>query len=528
MASSTQSSDFSPLAASFKEMLADHLPESSSEGLVVLHSAPLIHSAYNVLRNLHYTLLADHFRQNDIAHFFSTRISFLEGALISLATTVYHLFFAIVYTGIVALTVGQSDSFARDCYHHWVNCHYSLLSTATSLVSFVTPKYGSQLSIKLFESIFESILENYHKDINPKKEKLFVAKIKNVFKEHYGIIHNLLRGHYADTFEKKEGPCLARLKEYVSKANGLYYQQANSDELSLFDVFDLYRRNFSDVRAFDEAVKALKLARKPVLKNGEASTEPTITTNFSPLVTSVRELLQKSLVHSSSRVTLVFHSSALIHIAYNTIRNLPYSFEARNFVINDLSHFISSRVAFLEGALISIAATVHNLFFAIIYTGIAIVTFGLSENALAKDRNYHWINAYYSFLSIFTAIASVISPKYGSYLNIGLFYYFVWKSILNDYSNDKVQEPQLLSDIKKIFNENYATIYNKAKSWYGKTFALQEGPSLEWLKQKINEAEFIHYNPNYPKKTCLVKVFDKFIGKFPSYSDLIKEEATDV
>jgi hypothetical protein len=52
MASPTQSSDFSPLAADFREMLAVHLPESSSEAIVVLHSAPLVQTAYNVLRNL--------------------------------------------------------------------------------------------------------------------------------------------------------------------------------------------------------------------------------------------------------------------------------------------------------------------------------------------------------------------------------------------------------------------------------------------------------------------------------------------
>lgn len=515
MASSTQSSDFSPLAVSFREMLADHLPESSSEGLVVIHSAPIVHTAYNVLRNLHYTLLADHFGQSGVAHFLSSRVSFLEGALISLAMTIHHFFFAIVYTGIVALTVGRSDSLARDCYHHWVNSYYSLLSTGTSLVSFVTPRYGSELSINLMGSILNSILDNYHKDINPKKEKLFVAKIKKVFNEHYGIIRNWARGHYADTFEKKEGPCLERLKEYVDKARALHYHQENTDELSLLDVFDLYRRNLSDVQAFDEAVKSLKLARSSVLKTGEVPTEPAVATNFSPLVTSVRDLLHQRLEGSSSRAMVVVHSSALIHTAYNTIRNLHYSFLANHFGVNDVPHVLSSRVAFIEGALVSLASTIHNLFFAIVYTAIGILTFGLSGNAIAKDRDHHWSNAYYSFLSIITAIVSIVTPKYGSYLSIGLFIY-VLRSILNDYSKEiGSQETQLLGDLKDIFNAHYKSIYNKAKGWYGKTFAVQEGPSLEWLRQQINKAETIHYYSDKPDQICLVNVFDEFRRKFP-------------
>jgi hypothetical protein len=166
---------------------------------------------------------------------------------------------------------------------------------------------------------------------------------------------------------------------------------------------------------------------------------------------------------------------------------------------------------------------VHNLFFAIVYTGIGIMTFGLSGSAFANDRDHHWGNAYYSFLSIFTAIASIITPKYGSYLSIYLFIKILG-AIQEDYNKDIINhDKQLIDGVKQIFNDNYLSIYNKAKDWYGKSFDVQEGPALEWLRLQINQAQSIHFQPKYSDQVCLVNIIDEFWRKFP-YLKPKKEE----
>ncbi len=187
MASSVQSSDAFPLVNQFREMLDNYVPESSSGAMVAVQSSALANTAYNIIRNLHYTFLAEHFGATDFAHFLSTRIAFLEGALISLATTVHNLFFAVMYTALVVGTLGVFQASVHHCNHHWMNSYYSFLTTGTALASVVTPYYGSYLSLALFGSILNSILQDYKNDISP-NERQFLAKIKIIFKDNYNFI----------------------------------------------------------------------------------------------------------------------------------------------------------------------------------------------------------------------------------------------------------------------------------------------------------------------------------------------------
>ncbi len=245
---------------------------------------------------------------------------------------------------------------------------------------------------------------------------------------------------------------------------------------------------------------------------------------FSTFVDQFRDTLDEYLPKSSSGSMVALHSSALIHTAYNVLRNAHYSFKAKDFGVNDLSHFLASRVSFLEGALISAASTVHNLFFALIYTVAAMATFGVAQS-LVRDCYHHWINCYYSFLTTTSGLASVITPQYGSYLSLGVFVH-VLNSILNDYKDDiGNRESELVGRVKKIFKQYFDTINNWARSYYD-NYEPEVKDSLEWLLEQVTEAEAIFYNPDQPDDIYLFGIIDKFWKKFPKLKPLSKH--TDI
>lgn len=519
MASSIQSSEAHPLVNSFRDMLNDHLPESSSGAMVAIHSSGLVHTAYNIIRNLHYTALAEHFGVNDIAHFLAARVAFLEAALISIATTVHNIFFAAVYTVLVVGTLGIFQTFVRHCNHHWVNSYYSFLSTGTSLVGVVTPYWGARLSLNLFVSISNSILQDYKNDISP-KEGQFLAKIKKIFNENYNFVRNWVQGHSEDTFEIEMGPSLAWLHKKINEVKCIH-NKSNEASICLADVIDIFRKNYNDVNALEQAIKNLQSTREKSLNQNEVAAPPVDPPNFYPLVTDVRAMLKEELPESSSGALAVLQSSALVHTAYNIIRNSHYTFFAKDFGVNDFAHFLSSRIAFIEGVLISAVATVHNLFFAIIYAALSIATFGHSDTII-RHRNHHWQNSYYSLLSTGVSLLSVLTTYYGSGLSVLLFIN-IFNSILRDYKKEKaVNDTQIYTRIKVIFNKHYQIIYDWSKGYYKTTFEKQEKPALEWLKTMINEAKTTHYEEGEPEDICGVDIADIFVRHFPNIDALEK------
>ncbi|MBS0629357.1 MAG: hypothetical protein JSS30_03930 [Verrucomicrobia bacterium] len=245
---------------------------------------------------------------------------------------------------------------------------------------------------------------------------------------------------------------------------------------------------------------------------------PVKTFGFSSFLDSFRDTLDEYLPKSSSGSIVALNSSALIHTAYNVLRNAHYSFKAADFGVNDLSHFLSARVSFLEGALISLASTVHNFFFALIYTIAIVGTFGVAQS-LVNNCNHHWINCYYSFLTTGSGLASVITPQYGSYLSLGVFVH-VLNSILNDYKDDiGNREPELTGRVKKIFKQYFETINNWARSYYD-NYEPEVKNSLDWLMEQVTEAEAIFYNPDKPDEVYLFGIIDEFWKKFPKLKPL--------
>jgi len=210
---------------------------------------------------------------------------------------------------------------------------------------------------------------------------------------------------------------------------------------------------------------------------------------FSPMMTSIRDGLERYLPEFSEKGVTVLRSSALAHTAFAILKNVHYSFFASAFGVNDLPHVLSSRVANVETALISAVSAVHNLFFAVFYTLLVVATLGLSYTVAAHCRE-HWVNGIYGVVTTSIGMVSVLTPYYGTGLNL-LFFRSIWRSLMSDYQHDlNLFERPLLRKVKAIWKENRTLIFDFTRLKVGDLrFQNEFKPSLNHIEKKLYESE---------------------------------------
>lgn len=230
MSSSIKPADFSSMMADFREGLHNYLPDSSQRAEVVLASSALVHTAYTILKNLQYSVLTQ-VGVNTLPQMLSARVSFLEGALISGASTIHNLFFVVIYTALLFATLTLSQNLARDCHKHWISGFYSLYTTGISVVGVITPYVGTGLTYYLFRSIWNSFKRDYGNDLY-EFERPLMSHVKWIFNRNHTYIFDTLRGHYGDEkFRNEVQPSLDYIQKQLKAARKV------DDLIGLMDDF---------------------------------------------------------------------------------------------------------------------------------------------------------------------------------------------------------------------------------------------------------------------------------------------------
>jgi len=214
------------------------------------------------------------------------------------------------------------------------------------------------------------------------------------------------------------------------------------------------------------------------------------TTDLSLIFYSLRQRLARYLPESSERAHVLLQSAALVQITYATLKAIPYAFLSKELGTNDLGNMLSTRVTFLEAAVISVASTICNIAFTLLYMALSFATLGLS-NSVNFSMRKHWSHVTYGFTSIGIALVGVITPYYGAGLTV-----YLLSAILNRmkecYGRDVLLfERPLLNEIKDI-TRNYATIvsnYVRQKLGNDLKFQAEHEPSLRYIEGKIHMAE---------------------------------------
>ncbi|NGX60476.1 MAG: hypothetical protein KR126chlam3_01651 [Chlamydiae bacterium] len=206
---------------------------------------------------------------------------------------------------------------------------------------------------------------------------------------------------------------------------------------------------------------------------------------LSGLMSSIREGMKKYLPESSDKGQIVLESSALLQVSYASLKNIPYEFLEKDF---SLTQMLASRVTFLEAGLMSLASAVTNLFFAIVYTFLVVLTLGLSENLLARCK-VHWMHMTYGFIMTGISACGVIRPYYGIGLN-GLFLKSTVNATVRCYEKDlsRFQRP-LINYIQKIAKQHSPVVHDFARSGKEQRYQDYYKYSLEHIEGRIHSAK---------------------------------------
>lgn len=209
---------------------------------------------------------------------------------------------------------------------------------------------------------------------------------------------------------------------------------------------------------------------------------------FSKLVASLREGLEKYLPDSSEEAQVVFESTALVQISYASVKNFAYAAYAKEFGINDLPHMISSRVTYIEATLICLVTAVHNLFFGIVYSALVVATLGLSQN-FRNSCKLHWIQMTYGLLGAGIGIAGTLLPYVGMMANAYLLY-SIMQSFKACYFKDNSRfERDFVEFIQQMAIKHSFFFYDLARSRVSLTEYLHVyEPSLKHIEGRIHSA----------------------------------------
>lgn len=211
-------------------------------------------------------------------------------------------------------------------------------------------------------------------------------------------------------------------------------------------------------------------------------------------------MMDRYLPNSSGRGWTILESSAIVQMFYTSLKNIPYAYltpgeniaklkdlyakvssgeltkipGALGSVVQEVvsSFFqmvrspeaLESRVSYLEATLMAGVSTVHNLFFALLYTLLSSATLGFSKKLNFRCR-LHWAHFTYGVVASGIGLVGVVSPFCGVALN--LFHGFsLVRGFRKSYDHDvNLFERPLLQKIKEIVVKYRETIhaYTRAK-----------------------------------------------------------------
>lgn len=218
MSSSVTKSDFSESFVKLRRNLEDYLEHSTNIARTYGESSALTQLTFTSIKNIPYVFFADKFENFDICHFFSSRASYLESGLMSVASVVHNFVMGLIYTIAVVVTLGTSKTLNHSFSKHWHHCGYAGICVAIASVGLVTPTWGAKLNFGIILYRFLPILrENYQSDAQTFKGPLLAA-IKNFFISNRDLVDKLYKTQVAHTYRTVIKDELDKIQEKLDEA----------------------------------------------------------------------------------------------------------------------------------------------------------------------------------------------------------------------------------------------------------------------------------------------------------------------
>ncbi|MBS0653502.1 MAG: hypothetical protein JSR39_08290 [Verrucomicrobia bacterium] len=142
--------------------------------------------------------------------------------------------------------------------------------------------------------------------------------------------------------------------------------------------------------------------------------------NYQPLLRIVQDEIPVLLQSRGAKGLVdIIDSSALATVTAASAKNIPYTFLSEQTGTNTFYHGTTARLRYLESGLMSVVSLVHNVAFAVVFTALAIVTFGQVQ-AINDLFRREWMHAGLSLGCIVASLAGTIIPKAGQLVNVAV------------------------------------------------------------------------------------------------------------
>lgn len=208
---------------------------------------------------------------------------------------------------------------------------------------------------------------------------------------------------------------------------------------------------------------------------------------LAPFYHKMKHAIDENLPDSSDTLHVFLHSRALEIVTLTTLKNLPYIAFGSHLEINDCSHFLSSRVDYLEASLMTLASFIHNFVMTFLYMGLAGLALGFSDQ-LNFFCYEHWQHTVFSTAFFGVAVIGILIPSLAALANFKLIEsgYNVLKGNLEN-DRQKFEKP-LIKQIQTIYEEYKGDIEDVFRASFERAvFAIDISPLKEKFNKRINE-----------------------------------------
>lgn len=210
---------------------------------------------------------------------------------------------------------------------------------------------------------------------------------------------------------------------------------------------------------------------------------------FTKLVATFSEGVEKYLPDSSEETQVVLESTPLFQISYASLKNFPYAYSAKEFGINDLGHMLKTRVIYIEATLLCLISAVHNLCFGLIYSALVVGTLGLYQN-FRNSCKIHWIHMFHGLLSVGIGLLGTLLPYYGMAANAYLLYSIMesFKACYQkDISRKQREFVEFIQNMSIKYSSFFYDLWRSRVSWSEYEYIYR--PSLKYIEGRIHSAQ---------------------------------------
>lgn len=427
---------------SFRGLVGENLPESSDSTYILLDSAPLFSITTLALKNYPYVSMGTKLGMDTLDHFFSSRCSYLEAALISIASTIHNVALFVFYTGLTLATLGLASQIRYGCKKHWRHTGHALASFGIALMGMVLPKLAFDAYLFYTRISYESLKKDFADD-RKMFEKPLIKQIQNIYQKYHKQLEGFLRAQFGTMrYFIDIKPLKDKLGQNIQEAQGL-------DEL--VETIKASYKEFKEGHNAQNESLCNQCKRQIVY----ICNEPTTTVDLLPIMNSFMKVVDEDLTRFFRDSYILLDSSALCTTTLTTLKNLPFIAIGNKLGMDDLCHYISSRASYLETLLINLASTIYSIAFAIIYSSLLVLTLGLSDKINFATKK-HLYQIYYGATFLGISLLGTLVPTIGAVANVG-FLHFSIKGLQHELDQEqRSSQMRLLGRIKTLY-EHYKT-----------------------------------------------------------------------